>query len=77
MANVLYKVPLSEWVLGTIQKMNELRSTDVRDWTKVWYEVYQELGGKTPNSGNKGCPRVAAFGLWYLGLVKGGGRPRL
>jgi len=65
MANVLYKVPLSEWVLGTIQKMNELRSTDVRDWTKVWYEVYQELGGKTPKT------RAIRVAQGWLRLVSG------
>ncbi len=66
MPEILYKIPISLWVCGTAQKMKKRRSTDVRVWTREWFETYQDLGGTNRHSGNKGCPRAAAsaFGTW-------------
>jgi len=57
--------------------MKQAASADRTDWTRCWYETYRELGGRSKASGNKACPRAAAYGLWFLGRISQGGRPRL
>lgn len=71
----LNKIPLTPWVLGTVAKMNRARTTDRRDWNRFWSQTYQELGGQSDESGAKGCPRAAGYGLWLLGRLARGGRP--
>jgi hypothetical protein len=70
MAGVLFGIPLTRWVRGTIEKMNGAGSRDVSNWSTCWLKTYRELGGKSQESGSKGCPRHAAYGLWRLGRIK-------
>jgi len=74
----LYGIPITEWVLRTSAKMNTPRSSNERStWALAWYETYQELGGRNKASGTKGCPRAAAYGLWFLGRLPHSSRPHL
>jgi hypothetical protein len=67
----LFKIPLSLWVVGTIEKMNKHKKSDFLSWSEYWYETYKELGGKSQESGKKLCPQHAAYGLWRLGRIRG------
>lgn len=69
-------VPATGWVRNTIARMNLQGSTRRADWARLWLQSYRELGGRSDSSGNKGCPRAAAYGLWLLGRVRDSGRPR-
>jgi len=71
----LFYIPLSEWVQRTIEKMNRSDKKDSDTWDKCWVETYRELGGQSEESGSKGCPKHAAFGLWRLGYVIGSNVP--
>ena len=44
-------------------------------WDKFWLDSYFELGGTSKESGSKGCPKTAAYGLWNTGFIKGKSRP--
>ena len=70
MPEKLFHIPLTDWVRGTIDKMNEYEKKDSHSWSQFWYSTYQELGGKSGSSGTKSCPQHAAFGLWQLGRIK-------
>ena len=70
MPKVLYKMPLTCWIRGTIEKMNRFRKRDIQSWSHYWLETYKELGGQSDESGSKGCPQHAAYGLWRLGRIK-------
>jgi hypothetical protein len=76
MKDTLFKIPLVQWVRRTIEKMQSMGASGVGAWNAAWLETYLELGGKSKETGRKGCPRSAAYGLWCLGLVAGGGKPR-
>jgi len=74
-------MPLVKWVRGTIEKMNVVRSKELKDWKVCWLQMYMELGGKSckhltgkDGSGDKRCPMDAAYGLWRLGRIKGSGK---
>lgn len=71
MPGVLFKIPLTDWVFGTIEKMNRYGKRDILSWGDYWYKTYKELGGQSDESGSKGCPQHAAYGLWRLGRIKG------
>lgn len=71
---VLNKIPVAPWVCGTTDKMRESGTESISDWNRFWLDTYRELGGISDESGAKGCPRAAAYGLWYLGLVQNSGR---
>jgi len=71
MPGVLFKIPLTNWVFGTIEKMNRFRKQDIQSWGDYWFETYKELGGQSDESGAKDCPQHAAYGLWRLGRIKG------
>ncbi len=75
MAGVLFSIPVSLWVHGTIEKMNRFKKRDIHSWGEYWLETYLELGGKSTASGSKGCPQHAAYGLWRLGRIKGTNMP--
>ena len=49
-------------------------TVETSDWVRFWLQTYRELGGQSIDSGNKGCPRAGAYGLWYLGRLVRGGR---
>ncbi len=70
MTQVLFRIPLTLWIRGTIEKMNQSRKTDYHSWSHSWFETYKELGGKNDTSGTKECPQHAAYGLWRLGRIK-------
>jgi len=74
MTRLLFRVPISRWVLATAQAMDAAHTTDAAAWRAHWAESYTALGGHT-TSGTKGCPRSAAYALWYLGWLKGAMRP--
>jgi len=71
----LNRIPLTSWVLGTVDRMNRAGATDRREWNHFWFETYKELGGHSGATGAKVCPRTAAYGLWFLGRLVRGGRP--
>ena len=70
METVLFYIPLTKWVRGTINKMNNAGKRDYPSWSKYWLETYFELGGQSEESGTKECPQHAAYGLWRLGRIK-------
>ena len=70
MQGVLFGIPLTRWIRGTIEKMNRFRKRDIQSWRDYWLETYRELGGQSDESGSKSCPLHAAFGLWRLGRIK-------
>lgn len=70
MEEVLFKIPLTRWIHGNIEKMNRLGKTDLDNWSDCWFTTYKELGGKSDSSGSKGCPQHAAYELWQLGRIK-------
>lgn len=70
----LFRIPITPWVMQTIQKMNARGNQDIKYWSTYWYKSCTELGGKNKNSGSKECPKHAAFGLWRLGRIEGGGQ---
>ena len=74
---VLNRIPVTSWVLGTAEKMREANTEAVSDWNRFWLKTYQELGGCSGESGSKGCPKAAAFALWFLGWLREGGRTLL
>lgn len=74
MAGQLSKVPATEWIQGTIAKMNRDGVDDRRSWAERWAATYFELGGKKLSLARKACPRSAAYGLWQLGRIREGGR---
>jgi hypothetical protein len=76
MTRVLSRVPISDWVLRTAQAMGAAGAADKKAWRKHWADSYGALGGRT-TSGSKGCPRSAAYAMWYLGWLKGCARPLL
>ncbi len=68
MPQLLFGVPAVAWVGQTISKMNAIGTENKLIWNRLWLESYQSLGGKR-TSGEKGCPRAAAYGLWFLGRI--------
>lgn len=70
MAGILFYIPLTRWIRGTIEKMNRFGKRDVQSWSNYWLETYYELGGQSDKSGSKDCPLYAAYGLWRLGRIK-------
>ena len=70
MPGELFYIPLTLWVRGAIEKMEENGKQDFPSWQDYWYQTYQELGGKSVNSGTKGCPMYGAYGLWRMGKIK-------
>ena len=75
MPAVLFRIPLVLWVRKTMEKMNAIGQGDSDTWNRFWLRTYTELGGASENSGSKGCPRSAAYGLWRLGRIVGSGKP--
>lgn len=75
MPAVLFKIPLTRWVLGTIDKMNTFGNDDFQSWSQAWLQMYKELGGKSDETGSKQCPKHAAFALWQLGRIKNTAKP--
>ena len=73
----LYKIPAKDWVLKTTEKMKKNNKQDASSWNKYWEETYFELGGKNQYAACKGCPKKAAYTLWYLGRIKNSGRERI
>ncbi|QSJ17902.1 hypothetical protein JYQ62_03300 [Nostoc sp. UHCC 0702] len=69
MSDLLFRIPIVPWVQETMQKMNVYENEALEIWSDYWYDTYKQLGGKSKNSGTKGCPRCAAYGLWYLGRL--------
>jgi len=76
MTAILYKIPVGAWVSGTAERIEEAGVEDRKAWARYWVETYNALGGTT-TSGNKPCPRCAAYAMWYLGWLKGSKRPAL
>ena len=73
MVGQLAKVPVAQWVQGTIAKMKRDGVKDSRSWTARWIETYHEIGGQSAESAKKGCPLAAAYGLWQIGRIRNGG----
>jgi hypothetical protein len=66
----LFYIPLTRWILSTIDKMNINGKKDFQSWSHYWLVTYKELGGQSDESGSKLCPQHAAYGLWRLGRIK-------
>jgi hypothetical protein len=75
MPQVLFNIPLTRWVHGTIEKMINSGKSELQDWCDFWLETYFELGGKSYASGSKICPKYAAYGLWRLGRIEAANIP--
>ena len=39
MQGELYKIPLTRWIRGTIEKMNRFRKRDIQSWRDYWLET--------------------------------------
>ena len=63
-------VDLKSWVFGTIKKVQQ-----GTDWNNAWQKTYRELGGKSEESGKKGCPMNATKTLYLLGRINGSNIP--
>ena len=74
---VLCKIPVSNWVGGAVEKMRRDDTESVSNWNRYWLETYFDLGGTSKESSRKGCPKAAAYGLWFLGRLKNSGRNTL
>jgi hypothetical protein len=70
MPGVLFKIPLTRWIRGTIGKMNRFGKPDFQSWSNYWLETYRELDGLKDECGSKDCPKYAAYGLWRIGRIK-------
>src|ERR1035437_7890675 len=77
MAGVLFGIPVVRWIKGTAKRMENAGRDDRASWNRAWGEEYIALGGQSASCGTKGCPRAAAYALWYLGYVRGTNRERL
>src|SRR5664280_1343983 len=77
MADVLFGMPIAQWIRGTAERMAATGNDDRPSWNRAWMEEYTKLGGHSATCGEKGCPRAAAYALWYLGYVDSTNRPRL
>jgi len=77
MTEILYKIPVWAWVSGTAAKMEAAGAEDRKTWSRYWLETYQALGGSSTSTGTKGCPKCAAYALWYLGWLRRSKRPAL
>jgi hypothetical protein len=73
-SRVLNGIPVTPWVLGTVTKMRQAGATESADWNRFWVHTYRELGGRSAESGKKGCPKSGAYALWFLGRLVHGGR---
>ena len=62
------RVDLPEWVFGTIDKVR-----GGQEWADAWRATYCEIGGRSRETGRKGCPMVAARTLYEYGRIRGGG----
>ncbi len=70
MSRLLFNIPLTRWIRGTIEKMKGSGRFDIQTWSNYWFDTYKELGGESDDSGKKDCPQHAAYGLWRLGRIK-------
>jgi hypothetical protein len=64
--HIFLKVNLPTWIDGTIAKFEEGVT-----WNSAWQQTYQEIGGKSAETGRKGCPMNAARTLYELGRLTG------
>ena len=67
---IFYKIDLTAWLYGTIQKRRQGDS-----WQSAWVETYREIGGVSKTSGEKHCPMIAARTLYEFGRIKNCGLP--
>ena len=50
--NTFYLVDLTDWVYGTIEKVEK----DGKKWNDAWWDTYKtDLEGTSEDSGKKGC----------------------
>ncbi len=66
----MFGVNLEDWLIGTISKVK-----NNENWNKAWLKTYQELGGKSEDSGKKSCPKNAARVLYQSGRIQGQNKP--
>ena len=71
---LLYKIPLTQWIRTTNDKMNTSGNEDSVSRGDYWVRTYKDFGGRSDTSGSKGCPKLAAYGLWRLGRISNTGR---
>ena len=63
-------INLKAWVYDTIKKVHEGEG-----WNAAWEETYWNLGGKSSNSGRKGCSMIGTKTLYLLGRIKNSEMP--
>ena len=69
---IFLAVDALDWVYGTIEKVQRGVA-----WSAAWRETYREVGGRSDESGRKGCPMAAARTLYEFGRIRDGGMPFL
>ena len=69
---IFLAVDALDWVYGTIEKVQ--RGTT---WSAAWRATYREIGGRSDESGRKGCPMAAARTLYEFGRIRDTGMPFL
>ena len=66
--NTFYLVDLTDWVYGTIEKVEK----DGKKWNDAWWDTYKtDLEGTSEDSGKKGCPKNGTKTLYKLGRIQG------
>jgi hypothetical protein len=56
-----FNVDLKSWVFGTIKKVEQ-----GVEWNPAWQDTYREVGGKSEESGKKGCPMNGTKTLYLI-----------
>ncbi|MBD2500431.1 DUF6979 family protein [Anabaena azotica] len=74
MSDLLFGIPIIPWFQETMNAMPIHGEGTRKIWNNCWYEAYKKLGGEKESCGTKGCPKNAAYGLWYLGRIVDSGR---
>ena len=71
----LFGVDAATWVAFVARSMEAGATPEDRvAWAKAWRRGYRAAGGRSLATGEKGCPRAAVYGLWYLGRLASSSR---
>ena len=65
-----FNTDLKAWISRTI---NLVQSG--KNWNEAWQKTYRDLGGRSTESGKKGCPMNGTKTLYLLGRIKDSSMP--
>ncbi len=64
-----------DWVLGAARRMGDWGREDPASWAEAWRRTYYERGGNNRSAAERGSPRSAGYGLWFVGRIREADRP--